>query len=293
MYFKDLIGERFGRLLVISQAERIRNLISWRCQCDCGNYVTKITNAIKAAPHCGCQTNINLSVAVRESLSKDLTGLKFGKLTALHIVENCKKGKVCWNCLCQCGNYIIVPAVYLTRNNRGVKSCGCSRQTHGLRHTKENEAWRQMKARCLNPNRKGYHNYGGRGIKVCKRWLESFENFYKDMGQAPTKEHSLERIDVNGNYCPENCVWLERNLQNRNVRHNVFKEEDIKLIRTLVDLQCSDKHIRSIFSLLGFTCSRSAFYSVIKNKTWIGIVSYNKDECGYFKAKKLIEESVS
>lgn len=79
-----------------------------------------------------------------------------------------------------------------------------------------------MKQRCYDPNCLAYIHYGGRGIKMCDRWLDSFENFYADMGARPSQDHSIDRIDVNGDYCPENCKWSTRIEQQRNKRNNVF-----------------------------------------------------------------------
>jgi len=84
----------------------------------------------------------------------------------------------------------------------------------------EYRAWRNMKQRCLNPNRPDFHYYGGRGIRVCERWSDSFQNFYDDMGPRGEK-HSIDRIDVNGNYEPRNCRWATINEQRKNVRPDI------------------------------------------------------------------------
>lgn len=89
--------------------------------------------------------------------------------------------------------------------------------THGLYHTPENGIWRAMLARCRNPNSTAYHKYGARGIAVCERW-HRFENFLADMGERPTPKHSIDRIDVLGNYEPGNCRWATPDEQARNKR---------------------------------------------------------------------------
>lgn len=99
--------------------------------------------------------------------------------------------------------------------------------THGMSKTSTFRAWVEMQRRCFNSKRPGFHNYGGRGISVCDRWLDSFENFLEDMGEKPSKDFTLERIDVNGNYEPSNCRWATWWEQARNKRTNVFIGNEI------------------------------------------------------------------
>ncbi len=115
---------------------------------------------------------------------------------------------------------------------RNTQSCGCfgkeqalkSRKKHGMSGNKvpEYAVWLAMKQRCCNKNEPSYHNYGARGIIVCDRWKESFSAFISDMGRRPSDDHTIERVDVNGNYCPDNCIWIERRKQFSNMRKNVL-----------------------------------------------------------------------
>lgn len=93
-----------------------------------------------------------------------------------------------------------------------------------MTYTPEWTAWTAIKRRCLNSNTPEYPNYGGRGISVCQRWLDKFENFYEDIGVRPSKKHSIDRIDVNGNYEPSNCRWATVSEQQNNRRNNVRLE---------------------------------------------------------------------
>lgn len=184
----------------------------------------------------------------------DLTGKKYNRLTVIEQKEPDKRGEIQWLCECDCGNTKIV-ASYNIRKGL-VKSCGCYQRdrvkTHGMSKTTEYLSWQHMKDRCNNPKNKHYHNYGGRGIKVCDRWVDSFENFLEDMGKKPDNSYSIDRMDVNGNYEPDNCRWATYEEQSNNMRNTI--KIDIKgQTKTLRDLSnengiiksCLDRRIRS------------------------------------------------
>lgn len=166
----------------------------------------------------------------RNDRFKDLTGQVFGRLTVVADVGNDKGGRARWSCRCECGGLTEVRGDHL-RNGR-TASCGCAQQeargkvnrTHGRSGTRLHRNWHSMIQRTTNPNVARYHIYGGRGIKVCDRWRNSFENFASDMGEPPTPQHSLDRINVNGNYEPGNVRWATKKEQGRNTRFNVVYE---------------------------------------------------------------------
>ncbi len=148
----------------------------------------------------------------------ELSGSRFGKWTVIgKVLQRGKHGEVMWNCVCDCGNSGKVRSGNLTRNTS--KSCGCGQHehTHNMTGTKTFKSWESMKQRCLNEHAPDYHMYGGRGIKVCDRWINSFDNFLADMGDRPM-DKSLDRIEVNGDYSPDNCRWATREEQEQNKR---------------------------------------------------------------------------
>lgn len=154
--------------------------------------------------------------------AKDEVGNVYGRLTVVKRAGS-RSRKAMWECLCTCGKVSTVSGVYL--RNGVTQSCGCLRaeravaatSTHGMTGTPVHRAWRSMRARCYIPSATGYSNYGGRGIRVCPRW-NKFDNFYKDVGNPPFSGATLERLDVNGDYAPGNCVWASRVEQSRNTR---------------------------------------------------------------------------
>ncbi len=153
-------------------------------------------------------------------------GDQFGKLTIIAVAESLDKSGRAWLCRCECGNVKPIRQSHLRAKISS--SCGCvnrinrlkSITKHGHSYSITYSSWAKLKQRCGNPNHTYFQDYGGRGIKVCERWLHSFENFLEDMGERPSKNYSIDRIDFNGNYEPDNCRWATATTQSQNTRHN-------------------------------------------------------------------------
>ncbi len=146
-------------------------------------------------------------------------------------IERLEKHKARYQC--SCGNVCVKDRYKVSSGH--TTSCGCrlkeiqNKTIHGMHESNEYHVWEMMKQRCLNPKNKKYSLYGGRGIKVCEKWLR-FEGFYEDMGERPKGRYSLERINGNGNYEPSNCKWATYSEQARNTTQNHYLTYDGKTL---------------------------------------------------------------
>lgn len=225
---KDLTGKVFGRLTVIAYEKHdpVSNISMWRCKCECGEETVLRTNALTLGrtKSCGCLK------WERDREREDITGQVFGRLTALEFVgpHPDYPNNSMWKCKCECGEEFITRIAHL--KSGASQSCGCLNREktstinfkHGLYQHHLYHTWALMRNRCNNPNSDSYKNYGGRGIKVCDEWNESFEAFHRDMAHTHKEGLTLERKDVNGNYSPENCVWATQEEQQNNKRNTRY-----------------------------------------------------------------------
>lgn len=220
-------GEVFGNLTVIGPSQDLNSESGklYDCMCVCGT-ISKTSARlllIGKKKSCGCLRT--------EKQRSDIKGVKFGLLTAIEDVGADKFGSRIWRCFCDCGNETSKEVRKLKTGKN--PHCGClikskdkaekkgQYKTHSMTGTPTYSVWANMNQRTTNPNRPDYIHYGGRGIGVCDRWVVSkggsFENFLLDMGEKPDKL-SLERLNNDEDYSPENCVWADETTQNYHQR---------------------------------------------------------------------------
>lgn len=220
MEFIDLTGKRFGKLVVLSLGKKTKNRSTvWDCQCDCGKkIVARNKNLLEGiTTDCGCISKKGYSV-----------NQKIARLTLLKEIRAGSGRK--WECMCDCGNKLIVKESLI--RDGSVKSCGCLKKeyaekgnvVHGYNKTRIQRIHHSMLRRCYGKTHIHYKNYGGRGITICDEWLNK-ENGLKNFGDWALQNGyadnlSIDRINNNGNYCPENCKWSTQLEQRNNTRCN-------------------------------------------------------------------------
>lgn len=239
----DITGQVFGRLTVLRRVENDKySRAVWECRCECGNIPTVSGKQLRSGKtkSCGCLCRENAS---KRSL-KDRTGQRYGMLLVISRADDyvAPNGNhhVMWLCKCDCGNEVVVDTCSLHRTNKYVKSCGCLKSritglahtTHGGRKDRLYKVYANMKNRCYNPNATDYRYYVGRGIQICNEWLndyQSFKDWANSSGYDPFAEKgkcTIDGIDVNGDYSPDNCRWVDMATQSRNRRNVINKLND-------------------------------------------------------------------
>lgn len=218
-------GERIG---IFTLVRSVGAKLGWAVRCECGRECTKHLGVMAAAITCGreCATPRTRRVPAERRIERHL-GQRFGRLLVQEIVR--RNGcNVRVRTLCDCGASHVA---FLNNITAGVTtSCGCRNResaaerftTHGRSGSVEYSIWNAMRHRCGNPQNNAWADYGGRGITVCERWRESFENFIADMGARPSPRHSIDRINNSAGYSPENCRWATQSEQMRNTRRTTF-----------------------------------------------------------------------
>ena len=232
---EEMIGRKFEHLTVIGALDekvikyKARTKFrQWLCKCDCGRERIVRDDILKRGGVTNCGDK---NCKFKRTNLIDLTGQRFGKLVVLRKADDTEKltgQSSSWVCKCDCGNTTVVRSIFL--RNGETKSCGCAKSSlNGGSKSPLYSRWRSMIRRCESSKDNGYKDYGGRGISVCNDWhnFDIFEKWAYENGYSKsenTYDCTLDRIDVDGNYCPENCRWIGMKGQCNNRRSNHYIE---------------------------------------------------------------------
>lgn len=275
---QDLTGQIFARLTVQEFSHTVvqGRQSYWKCSCSCGNHSIVTSGNLKsgAVKSCGC-LKLEANSERHRDRAQAYEGLRFG-LLVIESVESCEGGTKC-RCICDCGKSTVKTLTLVV--NGKIRSCGClvtngrKRQTptREITGTPTHTSWLAMLSRCHNPNHHAYDRYGGKGITVCDRWKESsgFLNFFLDMGLRPDGK-SIDRIDNNGNYTPENCRWATRSEQNRNRKTTPLYEYEGRMVSCaeLSEISAFSRNtIRDRIKNLGWTAEQAINTPYLRNRS--------------------------
>ena len=229
--FNDLTGKKFSRLTVLSRIKKPGDKRTfWLCLCDCGNEVVVRADRLTSGTtkSCRCLNDENAANLGKNNFI-DLSGRRYGRLLVIAQSEKTHYGNYMWLCKCDCGNEKVVAGNSLCSGN--TKSCGCLRKenttqmktSHNLSKTRIYSIWGKMVRRCTNAKDRNYLNYGGRGISICDDWRFNFVSFYDwSMNNGYRDDLSIDRINNDGNYEPDNCRWTTMLVQENNRRSNHY-----------------------------------------------------------------------
>lgn len=215
---KDITSRRFGKLIALRPTDaRKDGKVVWECRCDCGGVRLTTSKSLLGGVtrSCGC--------ALSEAARKLRVGSRFGRWLVTGYA-----GRSVWTCRCDCGAEGKVLASNLTSGKS--KSCGClrneTRTVHGMSDHPLYKRWHAMRSRCGATGSLGHEHYAGRGVRVCEAWAD-FATFVADVGDPPSARHSLDRINVDGDYAPGNVRWATASEQATNKR----SRKDVELAR--------------------------------------------------------------
>jgi hypothetical protein len=221
--FKDITGQRFGRLVALHPTnKRRRGCVVWRCVCDCGKQIEASAWHLRggATRSCGCLRRL------------DITGVRFGRLVALHPTDKRRGSSMVWRCVCDCGKKTEASTFNLRQGY--TRSCGCLKADAHVKHgharngkkSATYRSWQSMRARCLNPNHPRYPDYGGRGIG-CDAYSR-FQTLLAEVGER-LPGTTLDRIDPDGDYAPGNIRWATLLVQANNRRERAIPITDAEV----------------------------------------------------------------